>query len=47
MKGYLLDTSICVAIFRGNRQVAAKLNNVSKEQCFVSLGGQQIRRLPS
>ena len=36
MKGYLLDTSICVAIFRGNRQVAAKLNNVSKEQCFVS-----------
>ena len=36
MKGYLLDTSICVAIFRGNRQVAAKLNNVSKDQCFVS-----------
>ena len=36
MKGYLLDTSICVAIFRGNRHVAAKLNNVSKDQCFVS-----------
>jgi tRNA(fMet)-specific endonuclease VapC len=36
MKGYLLDTSICVAIFRGNRQVAAKLNKVSKEQCFIS-----------
>jgi len=36
MKGYLLDTSICVAIFRGNRQVAAKLNKVGKEQCFVS-----------
>ena len=31
MKGYLLDTSICVAIFRGNRQVAAKLNKVGKE----------------
>jgi predicted nucleic acid-binding protein len=24
MKGYLLDTSTCVAIFRGNRNVAAK-----------------------
>ena len=36
MKGYLLDTSICVAIFRGNSQVAAKLNKVGKEQCFVS-----------
>ena len=36
MKGYLLDTSICVAVFRGNRQVAAKLNEVGKENLFVS-----------
>jgi len=36
MKGYLLDTSTCVAIFRGNRQVAAKLNEAGKEKCFVS-----------
>lgn len=36
MKGYLLDTSICIAIFRGNRQVADKLNEVGKEQCFIS-----------
>lgn len=36
MKGYLLDTSICVAIFRGNRHVAAKLNEVGKEQCFIT-----------
>ena len=36
MKGYLLDTSTCVAIFRGNRQVAAKLNEAGKEKCFIS-----------
>ena len=36
MKGYLLDTSTCVAIFRGNRDVAAKLNEAGKEKCFVS-----------
>lgn len=36
MKGYLLDTSICVAIFRGNRQVAARVNEAGKENCFIS-----------
>ena len=36
MKGFLLDTSTCVAIFRGNRQVAAKLNEAGKEKCFIS-----------
>lgn len=36
MKGYLLDTSICVAIFRGNKSVAQKLNAVGKECCFVN-----------
>lgn len=36
MKGFLLDTSTCVAIFRGNRDVAAKLNEAGKEKCFVS-----------
>jgi tRNA(fMet)-specific endonuclease VapC len=36
MKGYLLDTSTCVAVFRGNRQVAAKLNEAGKEKCFIS-----------
>lgn len=29
MKGYLLDTSTCVAIFRGDRNVAAKLKPFS------------------
>ena len=36
MKGYLLDTSICIAIFRGNRHVAAKMNEVGKDRCFIT-----------
>lgn len=36
MNGYLLDTSICIALFRGNRAVAQKLNTVGLEQCFVN-----------
>ena len=35
MKGYLLDTSTCVAIFRGNRNVAAKLNKAGKERTLT------------
>lgn len=36
MKGYLLDTSICVALFRGNRSVSEKLNAVGMDRCFVN-----------
>lgn len=36
MSGYLLDTSIIVAMFRGNRNVGAKLNEIGKERCFIS-----------
>ena len=36
MKGYLLDSSICIAMFRGDRNVAAMLNKVGKEQCFIT-----------
>ena len=36
MKGYLLDSSICIALFRGNRDVAAMLNKVGCDQCFIS-----------
>lgn len=36
MKGYLLDTSICVALFRGNRSVSEKLNAIGKDCCFVN-----------
>jgi predicted nucleic acid-binding protein len=28
MNGFLLDTSICIALFRGNRAVAHKLDEV-------------------
>ena len=36
MKGYLLDTSTCVAIFRGNRDVADKMEKIGKDKCFIS-----------
>ena len=36
MNGYLLDTSIIVALFRGDRNVGAKLNEVGKERCFIT-----------
>lgn len=36
MKGYLLDTSTCVAIFRGNREVADRMEKVGKDKCFIS-----------
>lgn len=36
MKGYLLDSSICIALFRGNRNVADRLNNAGCDQCFIS-----------
>lgn len=33
--GYLLDTSICVYLFRGNRDVMLRLNEIGFEQCFI------------
>jgi tRNA(fMet)-specific endonuclease VapC len=36
MNGYLLDTSICVALFRGNKDVALKINSVGKSNCFIN-----------
>lgn len=35
MKGYLLDTSICVFLFRGNREVTQRLNEIGCERCFI------------
>ena len=32
----MLDTSICVALFRGNRKVANKFNTVGKSFCYVN-----------
>jgi tRNA(fMet)-specific endonuclease VapC len=36
MKGYLLDTSICVALLRGNRSISKKINAIGKDRCFIN-----------
>lgn len=36
MKGYLLDTSIVVFLFRDKYNVAARLDAVGLENCFIS-----------
>jgi tRNA(fMet)-specific endonuclease VapC len=36
MKGYLLDTSICVFNFREHREVTRKLNKIGYNRCFIS-----------
>ena len=35
MNGYLLDTSICVYLFRGNHEVMQQLNEIGLEQCYI------------
>ena len=35
MKKYLLDTSICVFLFRNNHDVAQRLNKIGRERCFI------------
>lgn len=36
MKGYLLDTSICVFLFREHCEVTQHLNRIGYERCFIS-----------
>ena len=36
MNGYLLDTSICVALFRGSKEVECHLNEIGREKCFIT-----------
>lgn len=36
MKGYLLDTSICVFHFREHREVTQRLNEIGFSRCFIS-----------
>ena len=36
MEQYLLDTSACIAIIRGNRQVQQKVLSVGRDNCMVS-----------
>ncbi len=44
MKGYLLDTSTCVAIFRGNREVADRMEKVGKDK-FLTCSSVVLLRL--
>lgn len=36
MRGYLLDTSVCISLFRGDPFVVSKIKEVGQENCFVS-----------
>ncbi len=36
MERYLLDTSVCISLFRHDAYVAAKIKEVGQENCFVS-----------
>ena len=36
MAQYLLDTDICIELFRHNERVIRKIESVGKENCFVS-----------
>lgn len=34
---YLLDTNICIALLRGNRDIAQKLISIGESNCFLSV----------
>ena len=36
MKGYLLDTSICVFLLRGNNRIEEKLNEIEEDECYIT-----------
>lgn len=36
MNGYLLDTSICVFLFRGNPTIEERLNNIGADKCYIT-----------
>lgn len=36
MNGYLLDTSTCIFLLRGKRNVEEKLNEIDEESCYIS-----------
>lgn len=36
MKGYLLDTSICVFLLRGKRSVEERLNEIDENDCYIT-----------
>lgn len=36
MNGYLLDTSVCVFLFREHREVTQRLNEIGYNRCFIT-----------
>ena len=36
MKGYLLDTSICVFLLRGKRSIEERLNEIDENECYIT-----------
>ncbi len=36
MKGYLLDTSICVFLLRGKRSIEERLNEIDEDECYIT-----------
>lgn len=37
MDKYLLDTNICIALLRGNRDIACRLINIGEGHCHLSV----------
>ena len=36
MNGYLLDTSTCIFLLRGKRNVVDRLNEIDANKCYIS-----------
>lgn len=36
MDNYLLDTDVCIELFRGNERVISHIESVGRKRCFVS-----------
>ena len=36
MKGYLLDTSICIFLFRNKYDIGKRLNELDVNECYIS-----------
>ena len=35
MNGYLLDTSVCISLFRGNKEIEKKVNEIGSKNIFI------------
>ena len=46
MNGFLLDTNICVFLFRNKWNIADRLNHVGFEKCFIDSFLQKVNVVP-